>query len=150
MNMRNPSHAGDEACQLGETLGRCPQKFKTGVPVAPKKGPMPSNHLRNKFSTLGPCMYNKDEHSTSILNLWCTLPTTYRLSRLWWVRRRCRWWRRSWAVKSWRVKRPGSNLHSRDRQINHSTKNMENVDKVDQIFPVMRTSFARPCTCFKC
>ena len=47
-------------------------------------------------------------------------------------------------MKSWRVTRPGSDLHSRDRRINRSIKNVENVDKVDQTFPLMRPSFVMP------
>ena len=42
MNLRNPSHAGDEAYNSGihpgfETQGRCHQKSKTGISVASQK-----------------------------------------------------------------------------------------------------------------
>ena len=49
VNVRNPVHAADKAHKGGinlcfETQGRCHQKSKTGVSVAPQKGLMSSKH----------------------------------------------------------------------------------------------------------
>ena len=51
VNLRNSLHAGDKACKRGihigfETQGRCRQKSKTRVSVAPWKGLMSSNDIQ--------------------------------------------------------------------------------------------------------
>ena len=53
VNLRNSWHAGDKAHKQGihpgfETQGRRHQKSKTGVSVAPQKGPVSSKNFKKK------------------------------------------------------------------------------------------------------
>ena len=54
VNLRNPLYTGDGACKWGihpgfETQGRCHQKFKTGISVAPQEGLMSSTNEKKTF-----------------------------------------------------------------------------------------------------
>ena len=57
VNLRIPLHIGDEACKNGihfdfETQGRCHQKSKIGVSIAPQKGLISSIFLKEKVSSI--------------------------------------------------------------------------------------------------
>ena len=54
VNLRNSLHASDKAAKWGihpgfETQGRCHQKSKTGVSVAPQKGLVSFKRVLKKF-----------------------------------------------------------------------------------------------------
>ena len=55
VNLRNPLHTGEKACKSGihsgfEAQGRCHQKSKTGVSVAPQRGFVSQKIFNKRYS----------------------------------------------------------------------------------------------------